>query len=158
MPTKEMELTRKADWTLKGVKTFRGEECEGYNADLYLRGKKVAQADEAAQGGPLQWYWMDRQAEALFDSFAKSLPNLESQYFPDGLEMDMDLLLGEMVSDFLQERDWKRICRKKTAILLKSHGDGEYATYKQPYSPAFAKKVREWNGNDLVEIINERYL
>ena len=42
-------------YTIKGVKTFRGREGQGFNATLCRDGKPVAHVDDAACGGCYNW-------------------------------------------------------------------------------------------------------
>lgn len=46
------------DFTLKSVKQFRGREGNGFNADLWCQGKKVAFACDDASGGEMQIEWI----------------------------------------------------------------------------------------------------
>ena len=49
--------------------------------------------------------------------------------------------------------------REGDCLILKSHGAGEFALYKNtPYTPEKAAQIRAKFGEELVEIINERYL
>lgn len=48
-------------YSVKGVKTYRGMEGEGFNASLYRNGKRVALVIDDATGGPLMFEWLDHK-------------------------------------------------------------------------------------------------
>jgi hypothetical protein len=51
----------------------------------------------------------------------------------------------------------KRWCKTQTVIRLEDDKPGEFRTYKRPYDPEFAQRIRSEEPK-LVEILNERYI
>ena len=54
-------------YTIKGVKTFRGMEGQGFNATLCRDGKPVAHVDDEGCGGCYNWRWLVKDAELAGD-------------------------------------------------------------------------------------------
>jgi hypothetical protein len=70
----EIEVNKTSDYTLKGVKTFRGREGYGLNATLCRDGKAVAFILDSGNGGMVDFDWADQKQgeskeEALFNAF-----------------------------------------------------------------------------------------
>lgn len=65
-------------------------------------------------------------------------------------------------ADAAELREWeafcKQRCRSRTLVVLHQHGEGQFIEWKKSYSPALAAEIRKHYGDDLKEIINERYL
>lgn len=55
-------------YTIKGLKTFRGMEGYGFNATLLRDGKPVAFVMDDANGGPYSYEWKDSATRRQFDS------------------------------------------------------------------------------------------
>ena len=153
---------------LKGVKiaSNMSEETIAFTGSLYINGKKAADLKNDGQGGDNRMYFKDRELEKAFDAYCESLPPdpvtddwaIERGY-TDPLPMSADLWISLEVGKIDQERFWKRKCAKTMCVFLKSHKDGQFTQYKAwPYSPDAAEKVRQMHGEELVEIINERFI
>ena len=135
------------------------EETTAFTATLYINGKKAAYVKNWGTGGDTYPRFMDRELEMEFYEFCKSLPD---QDFGNGetYPMDVDGFLDNLLSEWLENDDWKKICRKGIAYTLTSHKEGEYMLWKTPYTSAMAEQVRKQyseTGN-LKEIINERFI
>ena len=158
-------------YSVKKVKTFRGMEGEGYNADLYRDGKKIAFVIDEGCGGETRFEWLDlgvpkvdiihhgygtepitykgTPEEKLFVELADS-----QTYTFDGHtgRKNADILVGELITIFLTKRD----CKNKTVFRLASDGEGIERTIKAKFTPEIATHIRTKYGADLVEIVNER--
>lgn len=64
-------------YSVTKIKTFRGMEGGGYNADLLRDGKKVAFLCDDASGGPLRIEWCDEKAPKVNVLAAPSDPKAE---------------------------------------------------------------------------------
>lgn len=133
-------------YTVKGIKTFRGMEGEGYNASLYRDGKRVAEVVDDASGGPLMIEWKDRASwrtpvevvgyegrkytvnmspeEKLLHEHCLTLPALVSD-LTDALNpneklvmaMTPELFIEQLVNDALMIKDIQRMMRGKVAFI-----------------------------------------
>lgn len=148
-------------YEIKGVKTFQGREGGGYNANLYLRGKKIAEVIDDAGGGPLQIHWLDHatrspvevtehgkartvmmtsQEKALHDHIL-TLPPIPADVKTGCPEMSMndEIFIDDLVNDVHQANRLKTLMRNKTVFIT---GGAAY-TNKSPHSPAVAQLLRD---------------
>lgn len=148
---------------LKNVKIAwnMSEETTAFTATLYIDGKLAAHVKNEGTGGDNYPRFTDRELEKEFHEFCKNLP---PEYLDDDDDepypMTYDSFLGNLLSEWILNDDWKKACKKGVVYTLTSHKDGEYMLWKVPYSPEMAKRVREQyseTGN-LKEIINERFI
>jgi hypothetical protein len=72
--------------------------------------------------------------------------------------MTYDSFIGDLLDAWMENDDWKKACRKGLVFLLQSDDQGKYRMTKGKYSPTLAHQVRERYGDDLVEIVNERFI
>tara|TARA_Y100000310_G_C20095789_1_gene540424 strand:- start:26 stop:499 length:474 start_codon:yes stop_codon:yes gene_type:complete len=145
---------------LKGVKiaSNMSEETIAFTGLLYINGKKAAHVKNDGRGGNNSAWFNDRELEKAFNSYCESLPAVPDKELGP-LTMDADFWISLEVGKIDDERFWKRKCAKNMCVKLKSHKDGEFIQYKNwAYSVDAAKEVRKTHGNELVEIINERFL
>ena len=78
--------------TLKNLKIARhlSEETTAFTATIYVDGMSVGHVKNDGQGGSNS-YGLTREWEEKLEAHAKSLPDLQSEYGP--LKMDLDLLI-----------------------------------------------------------------
>ena len=149
---------------LKNVKVAHhmSEETTAFTATLYINGKKAAHVKNDGRGGDNHPWFLDREVEKEFHAFCASLPvEKDEWHIENNLEpspMSYDSFIGRLLEVWMEKDDWKKACRKGLVYLLKSKGSEIYYTTKAPYSAVLAKQVREKHGDDLMEIINERFL
>ena len=150
-------------YTVKNVKTFQGREGNGFDCSLYCDGKKIGKAVDTADGGPFQFY-LDAGHEGLLDAYCETLPFLPwgfeaKNLDPRGMSQDKDIFVGELVETFLQNRDMKTRCRTHIVFTLKSdENPNNIWTIKGKYSINNRDHLMHKYGDDLKEIINERYM
>lgn len=155
------EVVRKAAsavYSVKNVKTFVGMEGQGYNATLYRDGVAVATVIDDATGGPIMIQWKDlsvaKDEDALLERTAKAMPPMVCSFNEPGtdqpatLEMTGDLLVEELVNDFILLRDMRRLTKAKVALV----DGGKLYTVKMAPSPASIKMVQ--NQHPKASILN----
>ena len=146
---------------LKNVKIAwnMSEETTAFTATLYIDGAKAAYVKNEGTGGDNHPRFMDRELEKEFHEFCKSLP---PEYLDDDDDepypMTYDSFIGNLLTEWISNDDWKKACKKGIAVVFKRHAKGEYSTIKGAYTPARAQQVRDHYGDELVEIINERFI
>jgi len=64
--------------TIKGLKTFMGQEGQGFSGNIYLDGKKIGTVTDAAYGGCYDYYF-DKGKEKEVEEFKKRT----RKYFED---------------------------------------------------------------------------
>lgn len=111
------------------INTRLSEETVCYSADLVWNGKKVAEVSNHGHGGPDMVRVTDQVGFDAAIAFVKAMPRVESEYFPDGLPMDLELWCQTEVGKIEEE---KRM-RSALARLIKSKivvsKDGQILTY-----------------------------
>lgn len=124
-------------YTVKGVKSFRGNKGYGFNATLYKDGKAIAFVYDDANGGCYMYEWKDKAAE-------QPLLELAKQKYPDMKFEQMDAFVGSLIDDVLLEKDAAKLTKGKVAILK----DGKIYTIKAPHgtvTPQFLELVAKKN-------------
>jgi len=153
------------DYSIGQVKTFRGMEGMGFNLNLYRDGKKVCFVFDDACGGPYSYEWVDwkeKTEEGIFIDLMKSLPARSlglGNGEPITVDMDGDIFVNEMFESFMQDKDMKKKCKTKILFILKDNKEGEYYEIKNAIYDTKTKEflIKKY-GDDLKEIINERYI
>lgn len=149
-------------YSVKGIKTFKGMDTDGYNCTLYKDGKKVAFVIEEGSGGEPMFDFVSREAEADLLAFVKTLPKVKttipiSKDKTEPFEYDevMATFVGSLVEQYLEEQSLRKRCKNHLVIRL---DDGKIYEYKFPYDPIKARPAIEKHfGTKLVEILNETY-
>lgn len=138
-------------YTIKGVKTFRGMEGQGFNATLCRDGKPVAHVDDEGCGGCYNWRWLVKDAELPFKTHVRNeLPDVEFER--------EDHFVSRLVDEYQEDRTLRRWCKGKTVFRLRADSADTYRTLTKPYSAAAAAHLRAKHGELLEEIVNERFV
>ena len=78
----------------------------------------------------------------------------------DPFPMNYDSYIGDLLTEWMETDDWKKACKK--GIVYTKHGEennGKYWTIaKATYSKGAASHLRERLGEELKEIVNERFI
>lgn len=124
---------------LKNVKysAFASEETYCFTASVYVDGKRAGEVSNAGQGGCNNYH--PRELEETLNQHAATLPPLELD--GQSLTQDADLLIGNLMDQWLSEQERKRMCRNKTLARLpkETYAEGEWTVFNTP----FTEKVRE---------------
>jgi hypothetical protein len=138
---------------LKNIKTFRGRG-NGFEADVYVDGKKVAHATDYGDGGPMNFMPIyDKEAFARAEKEAKNLPAPAGQSF-DGLEMDLEYYVILMLSEWEFARWAKRACKKKTVYHFAGNRTDIYS-YNIPFDEKIKAQILKKHPDAI--ILNEIY-
>ena len=152
---------------LKNVKIawHMSEGTTAFTATLYIDGKKAAYVKNEGRGGDNHPRFMDRELEKEFHEFCKTLP--EHYLYDDDdptkvidgpFPMTYDGFIGDLLAEWISNDDWKKACRKGLVFRVKSDNEDQYRTTKGKYSPELASAIREKYGDNLIDIINERFI
>jgi len=157
------QLIQDSKWSVKKVKTMRGHDGDAMSCSLYRDGKEVCEVYDDSWGGEYMYHWKEgKDFEAELREFAKSI-RVESEFFPKGMDYDSDMVVNALACTILEAKEAKkeenrikRACKTKTVFTLKSKPNHELS-YKRVYTPEMKTFLTEKYGDDLQEIINEKF-
>lgn len=163
-------------YTVKGIKTFRGMEGQGFNATLCRDGRPVAFVYDDASGGEISIEWKNRGDNRTIDWWnykgepmqvsccgdeAQLYEFLRGRTRPGYLDptkpeqIDPDEFIADLVWDAVENRRKIRACKTKTLFRLKDDKEGECWTLNRPFTPEVKADLQKKYGDKLVSIINE---
>lgn len=141
---------------LRGVKyaAFASQETSCFSASVYINGVKEGSVENQGCGGSN--FYHPHTLNDKLSAIAGKLPDIEC--YGQTLKQDADILIGDLLNAFLQRRDLKRVCAKKTCfrLLSETYNDGEYRTVKAPFSEKVKNYLVNKYAQDLGEILNEQ--
>ena len=148
------------------VAEFASEETLCFECSVYVDGKRAFTAHNDGRGGcnyydPIkgQDYQVERDAEAYAQTLPPIPPNPEWEWDTTGLDYDLDLLIGDLVTKMQDEKEVKSKCRKWIVLRDKNASDNILydCVIKQKFVPErHTKALQEKYPDD--EIVNLRYL
>ena len=107
---------------LRNVRLVHGHnDSTPYVGKLYIDGKHIANCENDGWGGPDNIQPISKEARIILnraEEYAKTLPSVES--FGMTLEMNLELLIGELLEDFLKKKNDAKLIKKtlKKIILM----------------------------------------
>src|SRR5574343_1825988 len=106
--------------TLTGIKyaAFASEETNCFEAKIRVDGELVGSVSNSGRGG-CNDYHVPRETLAKLQAYAKSLPQIPASDGLPGLDMDWDLLIGQLLDDFIMERDLRTKMKRKVLVTHK---------------------------------------
>lgn len=134
--------TATSKYTLRKVKTFRGMDGEGLNAELCCDGKPVAFVVNEGSGGMTNFDWFDcmhgkSSEEDLFEAFIAEeklkaddtkkdeLGNTEKHYF------DGEMWVHDTVDRMLNDKKFRRLCKTNIVFQVGAKvGSDEFRSVK----------------------------
>lgn len=136
---------------LKNIKIHNdmSEETLCFSATLYWNNQKVAIAENTGKGGCNRYHWYDPAVKTAVEHWATQ--NTESKF------EQLDSVVLHLISDWEEQKRLKTMCKNKIVLRLKSNPTN-FMCYQQAYNPELKNKLKQIHGNDLIEIINERFL
>lgn len=146
------------DLSVKNVKTFRGHDGEGFNATLYMNGKRVAYVVDLADGGECQYRCMDRKVRDEIEAWVKTLPPRKSEVVDGKFPMDLDCVVADLVDRALMQKK----CKRHVVWMVKNKkGQGEGYSVRgewmghEDHWREFIQRTCEKRGETLMQILNE---
>jgi len=137
---------------------FASQETHCFSATIYVDGKKAGTVSNQGRGGPdnIEPYALQQR----IDAYAKTLPLIDCTEFggTGTMPSSAEIIIGDLLNAYLEERDLKRLCTKKTLFRIptEEYAEGEYRTVKAKFSPAVKTYLVNKYGGDVV-ILNERF-
>ena len=159
-------------YTVAKVKTFTGRGGRGYSAQLLFDGKVVADAFNEGNGGDVNLDWHDKSKRVpltvvekpgspiahFWPEEAKLLQFCKGQtrsFLDEIFDLTIYLYVGELVDNFVLEKELRRKCKTKTCFRLKSSGSDTYMCYSAVYTKEVQDTLKKRYGDDLELIYNE---
>jgi hypothetical protein len=169
------KLIRQSDYTAKGVKTFKGMEGIGVNANIYLGKKKIAEVIDSGDGGCLNIDYVDRwlssDGKGGFDKpkgfglsskevekFLKTLPtftNRERGYDFSQDEVcswDEEDFMNQLINNALSKKDFDKAIKKVLALT-----DDGFRSWNQSPSKLDSKFTFKGSLTPLRDIISKEF-
>ena len=142
-------------YTLTSIKTFRGTDGYGLNANLCCDGVKVAYVIDEGNGGCVNYEWLnwargegrvdvtvrdwkDENArrtykgtrhEAAFQEYVLSLPKMAPcEYFPEGRYQDADGFIARLADMAEMDAKMKRLLKANLIFVCKGDKVGGFRT------------------------------
>ena len=136
---------------LKSVKTCKwaSDETTCFNAVIFIDGIRAGTVENDGHGGCNFYFFTDRKVEEAFKAFAKA--ETGADFEPE------DVYIGKLLDQYETEKQFRRWCKTKTVFRLKGDKPEQWRTLKSPYSPASVQFVRSKYGDQVEEILNERF-
>ena len=145
------EIIDNSDWSTKKVKTFRGHDGHGVNADIYCNGKKIAEVNDDGWGGGLFINYMvehegkqrpvGRKEPEEVTNFLATLPTYTNKEWYESISLKpsgrcleklgevqtwgSEDLFNQLIERALEWQDFKKVMRKVCGI-----SDGDVVTWK----------------------------
>ena len=150
-------------YTIKGLKSFIGNEGHGYNVSLYRDGKKVAFVIDDASGGMVDFQWLDWKGGHSLEELTL-LEFLKGKMSPPCFEGDTESqttpeeFVGSLIDDQEIDKKLRALCRKHTLIRITRDPEDAYRVVKQPFTPAIRQALIESaarSNKEVIEFINE---
>jgi hypothetical protein len=111
-------IVRPYNFELKNVKyaAFASEETHCFNATLYVNGKRFCEVSNDGHGGANSYSPL-KSGDRVYPQIQeinRALKNerLKSEYFPDGLENDLDIEVGELMNRWHRCQEVKKMTRR----------------------------------------------
>ena len=152
------------NFDIKKFKSFTGREGYGFNAELWMDGKKAAFVIDEASGGEFSYHWENNELEAQFTEYVKALPrepiasdapDWEKEMHPKGRAWDDDRFMAALVDLHATFVSIKRKAAKATLFVLPNAPKGRYYTVKLPFKGLTRANIFANPKNAGAQFINE---
>ncbi len=89
---------------IKGYKRFHGHDGQGFDASIYIDGKRTAIVSDDGWGGGYQFHALNAETQVQLDELEKAVKALPAKHYePENgvpamdLDMDLELWIGELI-------------------------------------------------------------
>ena len=160
---KGKRLIADSNFSVKKVKTFRGHDGQGVNADVYHGRKKIAEVDDDGWGGGLSIHYFENgewtkagglQIPQIITDFLKTLPthtyeehfsmfhSIDEDKKDEVMEWNIEDFFNELIDSVLERREFKKLLRKVCGVK-----DGSVLVYK--YKKSELEKELKYEGETM---------
>ncbi len=138
--------------TLKNIKhsAFASQETHCYEASIYVDGKKSGTVFNEGFGGEDHIDWNSKEIEDRVNAWVKVQPRMPLPWDEnDTLPFSLEIMFGELVNRWLDEKELKRVLRKGLIMINNNNEKGSYSIYK---IPAFYKDKKAELFHKIVDL------
>lgn len=139
---------------IKNYRSCKGTEGDAFSCALHIDGKKAAEVSYEGTGGPYRWRWLDAASEKAWRAHVEAHPDIILGHGAGAVKADDDLVFGDILDDFEEQRFLRRRCKKQTLFRVPGDERGSWRTINAPYSPDV--KAFVLGKYPTAEIANER--
>jgi hypothetical protein len=173
MTTKSKSQTKSDfNFELRGYKELPGDETPAFEAKLHFNNSKkpVCLVSNEGRGGDTSYLWLDNEAEKKFIEYVNKLAKEKvfdeyyeyyiKVYFSSCSEppaLEQFVTLDTCIEHLILEFRIKKACKKKTCFTLKKNNYGEFYEVNMPFSEKTKQSLVKRFGENLKEVLNERY-
>lgn len=108
-----MKFTSMPKLEIKNLRTFRSIEWDGYEATLYVDGKRFAKASNQGVGGGDDFHpiapFTYSDVKALETFITEQTPKIKNEY--GELSNNLDIVIADIISDLEKKRELKRLLK-----------------------------------------------
>lgn len=135
---------------------FASEETSCFEAAVWIDGERAGTARNDGHGGCN--FYHPPQLGVRLDAYAKTLPPLKSEYFPEGLEQDADILIGDLLNDWQVRRALKRALSNKLLFTKPWQPGKVYETKRLSKAHVHLMANAEWVAQQTSRLGGEKCL
>lgn len=139
------------------------EETNAFTADIYVDGNMAGHARNSGHGGNTDVHIISPEIRKRANEYAKALPPIALSSGP--LPMDLEHLIDTLLEEHLKakenqriENTYKRWCKKSVVFRVKGDKPNTWRTLNTVYVQGAVQHLRQKHGDQLEEILNERFL
>lgn len=121
--------------TLKNIKhsEFASQETYCYQASIYVDGKSSGTVRNDGFGGADHIVWNSKEIEQRVDAWVSEQPRMPLPWDKnETIEFSLEVMFGELIDQWLAEKEFKRVLRKGLIIINNNNEKGSYSLYKIP--------------------------
>tara|TARA_R110002110_G_scaffold86439_3_gene225604 strand:+ start:2986 stop:3477 length:492 start_codon:yes stop_codon:yes gene_type:complete len=147
---------------IKNVKhsEFASQETHCFEASVYLDGKKVADTGNDGHGGCDNTYFVNDAAQKAVNDYIASLPKHVCSFTdpntgePAILDESLDMIVGELVNEFLLKRDMKRDLSKRVLFTVANGEVHQSRTLKAAQRDALLANIpAAWEAVSILNLL-----
>jgi hypothetical protein len=135
---------------LKNIKVYEklSEETNCFTGTLFVNGKKLAECENSGKGGQTNIDLLNRNevSQTLLkevEDYCQNLPPIKSQWFPEGLSMNLELFVDLAIDTHIKEKDSLKFKKKLQRDMLKGICYGNEQAYR----------ILSWKNFDIASLI-----
>ena len=139
---------------LRGIKGHEGPDSYCFRATLLLDGKKCGEVMDDGNGGAISF--THQLSERELQKYAETLPhkNFPEEWGGGSYPQSADSLVHDALSEYLEQRRLKTMCRTKTVFTMPSTPDGMVEVLRQKFTPEIKAYLVGKYGPEIT-ILNE---
>lgn len=134
--------------TVKNVKGTYGMEGRGFLCSVYFDGKKVSNASDYGDGGPVMLDGISKAHLELLNQFTAAYLKAVEGYSDNEITNHCigawrGAMVAMAVDRFETNKELKRWCKKETLFRTDDMPEGEYRSIRHPYDAVVAAHIRK---------------